>query len=177
MGKLKKPIYQFEKYLLKVENILFYLAIVGLLAILISMIYGIVSREFLGASALWTNDFSGYAIIYIIFLGAPKILKLRGHVMVDLFTNVMNKKTLKLNSIIVCTISAIICLLLCYYSFLVTYNYFENNIVMLNNIPWPKFALTLPIVIGTLFLFIRFCLEIVKTTLVGTNIFHEEEQT
>ncbi|CAM5183764.1 TRAP-type C4-dicarboxylate transport system permease small subunit OS=Ureibacillus acetophenoni OX=614649 GN=SAMN05877842_107141 PE=4 SV=1 [Ureibacillus acetophenoni] len=177
MEKLKKPIYQFEKYLLKVENILFYIAIVGVLAVLISMIYGIITREFLGSSALWTNDFSGYAIIYIIFLGAPKILKLRGHVMVDLFTSIMKKKSLKLNSLIVCTISAITCLLLFYYSFLVTYNYFDNNIVMLNNIPWPKFALTLPIVIGTLFLFIRFCLEIVKTITIGTNIFHEEEQT
>ncbi|CAM5184542.1 hypothetical protein UACE39S_01380 [Ureibacillus acetophenoni] len=95
MEKLKKPIYQFEKYLLKVENILFYIAIVGVLAVLISMIYGIITREFLGSSALWTNDFSGYAIIYIIFLGAPKILKLRGHVMVDLFTSIMKKKIIK----------------------------------------------------------------------------------
>lgn len=161
---------------LKIENFFFSISLIALAAILISMLYGIFAREILNVSALWTNDFAGYAVIYVVFMGAPKLLREGGHVSVDLFTNLMSKFVLKLFSYIVCIICIFTCILLFKYSFDVMYSYYVNDITMLANVAWPKFALVLPICIGTLLLTIRFVLEIFNTAFYGKTIYEGTDE-
>src|SRR5699024_8063837 len=80
---------------------------VSLIAMLLSISYGVFSREFLTKSALWTNDFAGYLMVYLVFLAAPWLLTQGAHVTVDLFVEKLNGLPRKLNFIFVYLVSAI----------------------------------------------------------------------
>ncbi|MET3506579.1 TRAP transporter small permease [Halalkalibacter oceani] len=171
--KIEKIVRKSDSAFYRVEKVFLFFAVIALIGMLTSMLFGIGSRVMFNRSILWVTDFSGYAMVYVVFLAAPWILKEKGHVIVDIITGALSKKFLRVNSIIICTVSIFICILLLIFSAEITMGYYLNNTVMLNTIQWPKFALFLPIVIGFLMLGIRFFIELLKSILLGEDIFDD----
>ncbi|WHZ00872.1 TRAP transporter small permease [Neobacillus sp. YX16] len=147
---------QIDKVLSFLENVLLVIALVYLVLVFLSVLYGVISREFFQTSALWTNDFSGYVMLYCVFLSAPWVLRKNAHVHVDIFTSNLIGRAKRINTIIIAAVSIISMIILFWFSLQSTIDYLLRGTVMLANVPWPKFALVAPIPVGFLFLILRY---------------------
>ncbi len=65
------------------------LAAIGLICIVASYAYEVVTRYFFNAPTAWVSDFVSYALCASIFLALPKVTKDRGHVAVTILVDVM----------------------------------------------------------------------------------------
>lgn len=159
-SKTKRAIEKIDRLISKIEYGLMVIAGVGLIGMLLSISYGVLSREFLSKSALWTNDFAGYLMVYLVFLAAPWLLREGAHVTVDLFVEKLTGVPKKINLIAVYLISGISSFILFWYGMDETLKNYQKGTVMIENVQWPQYILLAPIAIGALFLFIRFMVEI-----------------
>lgn len=63
------------------------LAIAGLACVFVSVTWEVIARSVFGHATIWSNEFSIYGVIAIAFLGAGYVLRLNGHLEVDLITS------------------------------------------------------------------------------------------
>ena len=75
-------------------------------------------RYVLNASTHWQTEFVTYALIASTFLGAPYVLLTRGHVNVELVPMALGPRSRFLLALLAYGSSAVLCLLLAYYSIL-----------------------------------------------------------
>ena len=68
------------------------LAIGGLVCVFVSVTWEVISRGVFGQATIWSNEFSIYGVIAIAFLGAGYVLRLNGHLEVDLITSRLSKR-------------------------------------------------------------------------------------
>ncbi|MCK0150129.1 TRAP transporter small permease [Marivita sp. S6314] len=92
-------------------------AIVG--AILLFGIAAIVCFEVLGralgaSSRLWVIEASEYALLFITFLGAPYLLQLKHHVVMDLLVNGLTGVQKRISQFVNALIGLLVCLVLTY---------------------------------------------------------------
>lgn len=167
---------QMDKLVSYVEKFLLFISCLSLVLIFATVLYGIFSREVLNKSILWTNDFASYLIVYLTFLAAPWILKQGAHVSVDFLSAHLKGLSRKINQLVIALVSGTACAIFFWFSLHVTITLYQRGTVMMENIPWPKFALIAPIPVGTFFLVIRFILIIVQV-LSGQEKKVKREQT
>lgn len=158
----------------KIENFMVFISIAALFVMTISIFGGVISREVFNTSLLWTNELAGYSMIYLVFLSLSWLLREKGHVMVDLFTSMMNTKMLKVVSIVISIVSLVAAIIFLISSFEITLGYFTRDITMLGTVAWPRYLLYLPIVVGMLLIVIRLIIGIFKTILLGKIILPDE---
>lgn len=163
-----------DKIFSKLENIMMFISIIALFIMFLSMFIGVISREVFNTSLLWTNELAGYSMIYLVFLSLSWLLREKGHVMVDLFTSMMNTKMLKASSIVISVVSLIAAIIFLISSFEITLGYFARDITMLGTVAWPRYLLYLPIVIGMFLVALRLVIEIFKTIFLGEIILPDE---
>ncbi len=93
------------------------LLIVGVL-IVVQMVF---VRYVLNDSTSWQTEFVTYVLIASTFLGSPYVLLTRGHVNVELIPLMLGPKSRFLLALFAYSISALLCFVLTYYSFLFWY--------------------------------------------------------
>lgn len=165
----KRNKHTFIKGIELIEDFMKWIAVSAIMFMLAAISYGIFAREVLSAPVLWTNDFASYLMVYAAFMGAPWVLKEKGHVTVDIMATKLKGTAKKINTIFISGVSIFALSMYVYYSFEIVWDYFVTNSVMLQNFPYPKFLLYLPISVGSLFLIIRFCI-------MSYDAFREEDQ-
>lgn len=169
-GSGKIILTRIDKIFSNIENAMVFVSIVSLFVMFISMFVGVISREVLNTSLLWTNELAGYSMVYLVFLSLSWLLREKGHVMVDLFTSMMNIKMLKISSILISLVSLIAATIFLISSFEITLDYFMKDTTMLGTVAWPRYLLYLPIVVGMLLVVIRLVIEFFKTIVLGEII-------
>lgn len=140
------------------EKLLLLLSGVSLVALPIIILYGIFGRIF-GLSVIWTNELATYLMLFLVYLSAPWVLKLNGHVKVDILLTNLKERSLHINNLVVSLICMIVNGMIFWFSLKYTLNSFQAGTVLMGNIPMPQYIFFLPIVIGSLFLAIRFILN------------------
>ena len=68
------------------------LASIGLISIVGSYVYEVVTRYFFNSPTAWASDYVAYALAASIFLALPKVTKDRGHVAVTILVDIMPAK-------------------------------------------------------------------------------------
>lgn len=68
------------------------LAIGGLVCVFVSVTWEVIERGVFGQATIWSNEFSIYGVIAIAFLGAGYVLRLNGHLEVDLITSRLSRR-------------------------------------------------------------------------------------
>ena len=129
-------------------------------ALLISMLlficYAVVMRYFFRSPIAWMIEVSEDIVLYICFLGTAWVLKMGGHVSVDLVYDRLNPKTKLLLDIIVSAMGVIICLILTWYSGASTWDHFQAGILHPKVLKIPKAILLGIIPVGFLMLSLQF---------------------
>lgn len=138
-----------------------FLAGLLLLFTIFSICYEVLIRYFLMRPSTWSVEITEYILLYITFLGAPWLLKQKGHVKVDVVLNMLNIRTQRILNLITSLLGAIICLVLFWFGVLTTADHFMRKIPVIKSLEVPKFILLAVIPFGSLLLCIQFIRQIV----------------
>lgn len=156
-----------------IENILLAIGGILLIGMLITISFSVGNRAILGNSILWLNELASYLMLGVVFISAPWVLRYGAHVNVDLITSNLNGKKKRVFNIYMSTIGGIACSIYFWFTLTNTIHHYLSGTVDVN-FPWPRFALYIPMVLGFLFLAVRFLLNIFDAIL---NIESEEENS
>ncbi len=124
--------------------------------LLIGICYSTFSRFIFNKPITSLVEYSTYSLIYITFLSAPQILKARGHIYIDMITNMLSKKGNGILGIVVNLVGAVISAVVFYYGSLVVKDNYLFNVKVMDSMGTPQFMLTMVIPIGMFFVTIQF---------------------
>lgn len=131
-------------------------AAAALAFLLIGIVYATFSRVAFNKPLASLVEYSTYSLVYVTFLGAPEILKNKGHINLDIITNMLPERTNTILSMIVNIAGAVISGVIFYYGFLVAKDNFLFNVKIMDSMGTPQYLLTATIPIGLFFMTIQF---------------------
>lgn len=139
----------------------------GLITIFIMFIisYGVIVRKVFSMPIPWIIEVSSYALLFITFLGTPWLLRMNGHIRVDLLFNVVSDRNKNILNLITSMFGVITSLVLLSYGLKVTIDNWQRHILVMNILATPKFVLLGVIPLGSLFLLVEFLIRTWKSAL------------
>lgn len=137
-------------------NLLAILAVVLIVFIMLAVGTDVVMRYFFSKPMIWVGEISEYSLLFITFLGAAWLLRNEGHVRMDLVLNRLGPRAQAVLNLITSIISAIVCLIIVFYSARATLEAFQTGYFLAAALDVPMGPLLLIIPIGTFLLFIQF---------------------
>jgi C4-dicarboxylate transporter, DctQ subunit len=147
---VKKPIFDWV-----IDSLAYFCAII-LGATVIIECYDIIMRYILKSPLTWSMEICEYILFATGLLGAPWLLKVGGHINVELFTEHMKEESnisLKLVSL---GLGLMTCFALAVFALITTWTCYAENVMITKMLFLPKFYFILIIFIGYLFLAIEF---------------------
>ncbi|MHB8918662.1 MAG: TRAP transporter small permease subunit [Desulfocucumaceae bacterium] len=144
------------------DNIVRMLAFVaGLITIFImfAISYGVIARKFFDMPIPWVIEVSSYALLFITFLGTPWLLRVNGHIRVDLLYSALSKRNRNILNLITSVLGVITNFILLSYGLAVTVDNWQRHILVMNILATPKFILLAVIPLGSFFLLVEFLMR------------------
>lgn len=141
------------------DYIIDFMAILGkVLIIIISLliVIDIVSLKFFSVSFPWILEVSEYLLVFVTFLGVAWLLKIDGHIKLDLLLNRLSERNRTRMEVLNSCIGAIISLVIMVYGFLATWNLHGRGVKTETILEIPRSLLIVIIPIGFTFVFIQF---------------------
>lgn len=132
------------------------IAAIALGFLLIGICYSTFSRFVFNKPLSNLVEYSTYSLLYITFLGAPQILKNKGHINIDIITNMLSKKTNNILAMIVNVAGAIISGVIFYYGFMIVKDNYIFKVKVMDSMATPQYLLTIVIPVGMFFMTIQF---------------------
>lgn len=138
------------------ENALAFIGGVLLVFSMLSIAAEVVSRYFFHHSFIWVNEISEYILLYIPFLGAAWLLRINGHVTVDLIEGFLSGPLKRMSNIFIGVIGLFVSLVLVWYGIVNTIDIMERDIKSLSVLEIPQVYVIVIIPIGSLVLLLEF---------------------
>ena len=117
---------------------------------LVSVCVDVVMRYFFNRPSGWVLQISEYILLYIPFLSAAYVLKADGHIRVDILLNAMSRKTGALLNTMTSILGAGVLLVLAYYGFAATYDFYLRQVPTLKYLKIPEYLIIIVIPVGCL---------------------------
>ncbi len=141
------------------DNIIGFL--VGFVSVLLVLVVFVISlevilRNLVGRPQTWVIEVAEFSLLFITFLGAAWVLKMDRHVKLDVVLNRLSPKGQGLANIITSMLSAIVCLVITWYSALATWDLFQSGVHAMTPLEPPKAPFMAVVTIGSFLLFIQF---------------------
>ena len=114
------------------------IASIGLITIVGSYVYEVVTRYFFNAPTAWANDYVAYALAASVFLALPKVTKDRGHVAVTILVDILPERVSAVVHVIISLIGFLCLLLAAWISFQENMRQFNKGIETLAIVPIPQ---------------------------------------
>jgi TRAP-type C4-dicarboxylate transport system permease small subunit len=112
-------------------------------------------RYFFNKPIPWMDEFSGYGLVFITFLGAAWVLRKDGHVRIDIISSLLSQRTRALIDVITSILFAIALLPLIGYGAWVTWDSFQRGLYMPTPTEIPTGFILVVMPIGFFLLFIE----------------------
>ena len=140
-------------------NALAIFAGIYLVAIMLGIVFQATVRSFgySGSSHIFT--FSEYGLLYIVMAASPWLVRIKGHVYIELLTAALPPTITRLFSRSIAVLCVVICLCLAYYSYSGTMRAFKFGDADMRSLDYPKWLLlgAMPICFGLMAVnFLRF---------------------
>lgn len=132
------------------------LAGVLLIALMLLICYEVVMRYFFARPPAWAIEISEAMLLYITFLGTAWLLKVGGHVAVDIVYAQLNPKVKLSLDVITSAMGLVICLILTWYSGASAWDHFLRGARLTQALDYPKVILLAIIPAGFLTLSAQF---------------------
>ena len=145
-----------SKLLDRVEDVS---AITAGLLVLVSMftvILEVLMRYFLNKPSVWVQEYNEYILLYIPFLAGAWLLRLNGHVSVDIINKFLGRKSTYILNIIVALVGIVVMTTIVYYGTLVTMDAFERNVKSTTALKTPQAYVYIIIPLGSFLLLLEF---------------------
>jgi TRAP-type C4-dicarboxylate transport system permease small subunit len=133
-------------------------ALAGLLLLFItfSISYSIFTRALGVGSPVWTVQFNEYSLLWMTFLGSAWVLSRRKHVAVDILTARLGPTGKRIADVVHSLAGTGVCGVLCWYSSLITLNFFQRGVTDVQAVDMPKYLVLMVIPAGFLVLTAQF---------------------
>ena len=138
-------------------------ALLTIMALIVT--YNVVMRYFVGKPPVWAIEMTEYILVYATFLAAPWVLRVDGHVKIDILVIRLSPRNQYILSIIVTFLGIVACGLLAWYGIKATYSLYSRNVIMMAMVPLSKWILIGSIPLGillTLIQFLRMFLDLLR---------------
>jgi C4-dicarboxylate transporter DctQ subunit len=132
------------------------IAALALAFLLIGICYSTFSRVAFNNPLSNLVEYSTYSLIYVTFLGAPNILKYKGHINLDIVINYLPAKVNNVLSMIVNVVGTIISAFIFYFGLLVVTDNYNFKIKVMDSMGTPMWLLTVAIPIGMFFITVQY---------------------
>lgn len=123
--------------------------------VMLIICFEVVTR-YTGHAQFWTTEIVGYMLLYITFLSTAWVLKIEGHVKVDLLTNSLKPRAQAVLGVVSSIIGIVISFILVFYGTSITYDLFATGKFHPTTLMLPEAPLYIIIPIGSFFLLIQF---------------------
>ena len=166
----------FRRIVEKVEDIMAAIAGVLLSVMTVSIGVSVVMRYFLHLSVGWATQMQEYILYIAVLLGSPWVLRLDGHVNIDVVLNMLSKRNRQRLEVFVNFLGALISAGLFYYGTYTTHKNYVEHTVIVNVVPVDKWIplIFVPIMAAVLvfeFLFKSWDkIQILRGSLVETDV-------
>ena len=140
----------------RILNILAIAAGLLLLLIMILVCLDVGLRYLFNRPLGWVTEIGSYVLLYVTFLVAAWVLRGEGHVAMDMITNLVSPKIQSMVKAVTSAISALVCLVLAWFGFKVSWDLLWSGYFTPTMLELPKWFLTAVIFLGFFLLFIQF---------------------
>lgn len=114
------------------------LASIGLISIVGSYVYEVVTRYFFNSPTAWASDYVAYALAASVFLALPKVTKDRGHVAVTILVDILPTRVAGIIHTVISLIGFLCLSLAAWISFQENLRQYTKNIETLAIVPIPQ---------------------------------------
>ena len=152
MNPLQKTVNVFDRII----GGLAVLAAAFILFIMVSILYEVVIRYFLGQASIWVVELTGYSLAILTFLGTAWVLKKEGHVTIDLVLIRLSPESRSIVNVVTSILSAVVCLIIVWYSIKAAIQAFQIDYRSALELEFPWWILLSFIPVGTFLLSVQF---------------------
>ncbi len=131
------------------------MAILVAVAVL-AVVYEVVARYFFNSPTIWAVDLTEYVLVYITFFGAACLLRDRAHIRVDMLVTRLGPRPRLLLDVILALVGAAVMTVFVWRGTELVWEAYVNNQVMLKAWRVPRWAILLPIPVGSLLMCVEF---------------------
>ena len=140
----------------KIIDAMAFLAGIMLVALVLIVCIEIGARYFFHRPQVWTVEVCEYLLFSIAFLGAPWLLKVGGHVNVDIFTTQFSQRKQQYLALFSTAVGAVVSLIICLTAVKVAYHSFLDGVLLTKTMSIPQYPFILLIALGYLMLLLEF---------------------
>lgn len=133
-----------------------FIAGIMLVALVLIICVEIGARYFFQSPQVWTVEVCEYLLFSIAFFGAPWLLKVGGHVNIDIFTNRLGKKKLQVMGCLSTAAGSLVSAIITCVALKVAVESYQSNVLLTKTISVPQYPFILIIALGYLCLFFEF---------------------
>lgn len=152
MGLLRRVTSLFETTI----NVMAFLGAALIMFTMLLVNIEVAMRYGVGVSLIYVVEICEYSMVYITFLGAAWLLKMEGHVKMDIVLNRLPPRAQVVANIVTSILGIALCLVLTWYSFLRTWRFILSGYFPPSALRPPLFLVVGIIPIGFFTLFIQF---------------------
>jgi C4-dicarboxylate transporter, DctQ subunit len=139
-----------------VSNSLTFFGGLLLVFIMLLIVAEVFIRYVLNGAIIWSLEVVQFSLLWMAFLAAAWVLKRDAHVRIDTVLNLLKPKFQSLLNMVTYSLGVAACLLLTYYSLVVTIDYFQKGTFFQGAMEVPKFAILAITPVGFFLLSVEF---------------------
>lgn len=132
-----------------------------LVALVLVVCVEICARYFFQHPQVWTVEVCEYLLFSIAFFGAPWLLKVGGHVNIDIFTSQLSEKKQQVMGCFSTAAGSLVSLIILWAASKVAIDCYQTGVLLTKTISVPKYPFIILIALGYLFLFFEFVRQLI----------------
>lgn len=133
-----------------------FLAGILLVGTVLIICFEVLMRYFFRSSQIWTVEVCEYALFLITFLGTPWLLKVGGHVSIDVVTGQFGEKNRHLFGLLSTSVGVIISAVIFWFALVTSWNCYQTGVVVTKTLVIPKHYFLVMISLGYILLLFEF---------------------
>jgi len=133
-----------------------FLAGILLVGTVLIVCYEIAMRYFFKAPQIWTVEVCEYFLFFITFLGAPWLLKVGGHVNIDVLSGQLGAKGRHVLGLFSSTVGVLISAVVSWYGMVTAWGCYQTNVMVTKTLTIPKHYFLWFIALGYFLLLLEF---------------------
>jgi len=133
-----------------------------LVALVLIVCIEICARYFFHSPQVWTVEVCEYLLFSLAFFGAPWLLKVGGHVNIDIFTGQFSERKQQAMGAFSAIAGSLVAAVIVWTSLRVALDSYKTGVLLTKTISVPQYPFILLIALGYLFLFFEFIRQFIS---------------
>ncbi|MHB8916443.1 MAG: TRAP transporter small permease [Desulfocucumaceae bacterium] len=140
----------------RINSLFIFLGSLLVMFLMLGVSFAAFSRYCFGNAQGWIIEMSAFGMLFLGFLGAPEVLRRKGHVNIDIFINMLSQRNRNILALATSFVGMAVSFLLFWFGSGTVFDSFQQKAVTVGMYQIPKYLLLCVIPLGSLLLVIGF---------------------